>query len=134
MTARVEAPVASIGGPQTVLRDHEIDAFIREQLDGADLAGRSVCVLVPDAKRSCPLPLLLSAVHAALHGRVSRLTVVVALGTHGAMGEPALAAHLGYSPGGAQAHYPQASIVEHEWWEPSTFAEVGVLTADRIAE
>ena len=35
-----------------------------------DLDGRSVCVVVPDGTRSCPLPLLLSAVHGALHGRV----------------------------------------------------------------
>ena len=57
-----------------------------EQLAGADLDGRSVCVLVPDGTRSCPLPLLLAAVHGALHGRVSRLTVLVALGTHAADG------------------------------------------------
>jgi nickel-dependent lactate racemase len=134
MTARVEAAVASIGGPQTVLREREIDTFVREQLAGADFAGQSVCVLVPDATRSCPLPLLLSAVHGALHGRVSRLTVLVALGTHSAMSETALAGHLGYSPGGAQARYPQTSILEHEWWEPEAFADVGVLTAGRIAE
>ena len=64
----------------------------------SDLDGRSVCVLVPDGTRSCPLPLLLSAIHGALHGRVSRLTVLVALGTHAAMSEQALAAHLGYRP------------------------------------
>ena len=61
-----------------------------------DLDGRSVCVLVPDGTRSCPLPLLVSAIHDVLHGRVSRLTVLVALGTHAAMSEQALAAHLGY--------------------------------------
>ena len=133
MSARVEVPLASIGGPQTVLNERKIEAFVREQLAGADLDGRSVCVLVPDATRSCPLPLLLSAVHAALHGRVSRLTVLVALGTHSAMSETALAVHLGYSPGDADARYPQTSIFEHEWWEPKAFADVGVLTADRIA-
>ena len=58
-------------------------------------------MLVPDGTRSCPLPLLLSAVHGALHGRVSRLTVLVALGTHAAMSEEALAAHLGYPAGAA---------------------------------
>ena len=48
----------------------QVRAFVRDQLAGADLDGRSVCVLVPDGTRSCPLPLLLSAVHGALHGRV----------------------------------------------------------------
>jgi hypothetical protein len=48
-----------------------------------------VCVLVPDGTRSCPLPLLVSAIHDVPHGRVSRLTVLVALGTHAAMSEQA---------------------------------------------
>ena len=126
--------LARVGGPHSVLTDDEIDGFVREQLAGADLDGRSVCVLVPDATRSCPLPLLLSAVHGALHGRVSRLTVLVALGTHGEMTEDALAAHLGYPPGRAAERYPQTSIITHAWWETSTFADVGTLTADRIAE
>ena len=78
------AAIAQVGGAQTVLTDAEIDGFVREQLAGVALDGRSVCVLVPDATRTCPLPLLLAAVHGALHGRVSRLTLLVALGTHAA--------------------------------------------------
>src|SRR5690348_13190413 len=87
---------AQIGGPHEILSEEQIDEFVREQLGAADLDGRSVCVLVPDATRSCPLPLLLSAVHGSLHGRASRLTILVALGTHGEMSEAALATHLGY--------------------------------------
>ena len=79
---------AAIGGPGGVLSEDEVRAFVREQLAG----GRrrpSVCVLVPDGTRSCPLPLVLPAVHGALHGHVSRLTVLVALGTHARMSEAA---------------------------------------------
>lgn len=127
-------PLAQVGGAETVLTDGEVERFVREQLAGVDLDGRSVCVLVPDATRSCPLPLLLMAVHGALHGRVSRLTFLVALGTHAELSETALATHLGYPPGAAAEHYPQTSIVSHAWWEPSTFADVGVLSAERLAE
>ena len=63
---------AQIGGPDAVLSAGEIEAFIGDRLAAAGLDGRSVCVLVPDGTRSCPLPLLLRAVHRALHGRVSR--------------------------------------------------------------
>jgi len=128
------ARAAQIGGPDQVLTGDQIQAFVHEQLDGADLDGRSVCVLVPDATRSCPLPLLLSAVHGALHGRVSRLTVLVALGTHGEMGASALAAHLGYQPGASAERYPSTTVLTHAWWEPSTFADVGTITEDRIAK
>jgi nickel-dependent lactate racemase len=77
---------------------------------------------------------LLSAVHGALHGRVSRVTVLIALGTHARMGEPALALHLGYAEGELAERYPGTTVVNHEWWEPDTFATLGHIGADRIAE
>jgi nickel-dependent lactate racemase len=118
---------ASIGGPAVVLADDEVRAFVHEQLGAAALDGRSVCVLVPDTTRTCPLPLLLSAVHQALTRRVTRLTVLVALGTHAKPPEPALAAHLGYVA-------DDMAVLTHEWWNPATFATVGTITEDRIAE
>ncbi|GCD92927.1 lactate racemase domain-containing protein [Embleya hyalina] len=117
---------AQIGGPGTVLAEDRVRAFVAEQLAGEDLDGRSVCLVVPDGTRSCPLPLLLAAVHEALYGRVSRLTVLVALGTHAPMGEAELAAHIPPLPG--------MTVLNHEWWEPSTFASVGTIGADRVAE
>src|SRR5204862_6476692 len=109
-------------------------SFIHDQVTGANLDGRSVCVIVPDGTRSGPLPLLLSAVHGALHGRVSRLTVLIALGTHAAMQHAALAAHLGYPLGQLSEVYPGTTVRNHEFWDPATFAEVGTIPADRLAE
>jgi len=123
-----------IGGADGVLTDEQVSRFVAEQLGAADLDDRSVCVLVPDGTRSAPLPLLLSALHGALRGRVSRLTVVIALGTHAAMSEPALAAHLGYEIGAAGARYPAMTVLNHAWWDPATFADVGRISEDRIAE
>jgi nickel-dependent lactate racemase len=128
------AGAARIGGARDVLTDDQITAFVHDQLGAADLDGRSVCVLVPDTTRTCPLPVLLSAIHDALHGRASRLTVLVALGTHGPIGEAALAAHLGYPPGEPADRYPGTTVLQHAWWEPSTFAEIGTIGAGRIAE
>ena len=125
-TADVDV-AAQIGGPHEVLTEDEIRAFVHDQLATVDLAGRSVCVIVPDGTRSVPLPLLLSEVHAALHGRVTKLTVLVALGTHGEMSEAALAAHLG-------GPYSGATVLNHAWGDRSTFADVGTISAERIAE
>ncbi len=132
--AAVEPHTASIGGADQVLTDQEIRAFVSTCLAREDLDGRSVCVIVPDGTRSCPLPLLLSAVHQALSGRVSRLTVLVALGTHAAMSEPHLAAHLGYSHGALAATYPGMTVRNHEWWKPETFVSLGSISADRVDE
>ena len=125
---------ARIGGPGEVLAEQRIRAFVHEQLDRVDADGRSVCVLVPDGTRTCPLPLLASAIHAALHGRVTRLTVLVALGTHAPMSPPALAAHLGHEGRELAERLPGMTVRNHEWWKPDAFATLGRIGADRIAE
>jgi nickel-dependent lactate racemase len=134
---RAPAPArsaATLGGPDGVLPDDRVAAFVAEQLAAVDLDGRSVCVIVPDATRSCPLPLLLSAVHGALAGRVSRMTALVALGTHAPMGEAQLARHLGAPAGGIADRYPGLTVLNHEWDDPATFVSVGTIPAARVAE
>jgi nickel-dependent lactate racemase len=125
---------ARLGHADGVLTDEQVRTFIREQLDAADLDGRSVCVLVPDGTRTCPLPLLLGAVHEALAGRVSRLTTLIALGTHQPMSEEALARHLGFTAGALEQTYPGMTVLNHEWWRPAAFAELGTIPAARLAE
>jgi len=128
------ASAARIGDAATVLHDEQVAAFIGEQLAAHPFDGRSVCVLVPDGTRTCPLPLLVQPVHRALHGRVTRLTVLVALGTHAPMSEEALARHLGYEPGRLAETYPGTTVVNHAWWEPDAFVDLGTIPAARIAE
>ena len=125
---------ARLGGPEGVLESDAVERFIIEQLDGTDLDGRSVCIIVPDATRTCPMPLLLGAVHRALHGRVSRMTTLVALGTHQPMSEGALARHLGYPAGRLEETYPGMTVLNHAWWEPETFADLGTIPAARLEE
>ena len=127
------AVAPSIGGPGATLGEEEVRRFVAEQLDRVDLDGRSLCVVVPDGTRSCPLPLLLEAVHGAVRGRVSRFTVLVALGTHAAMHAPDLERHLGYS-GDPESRYPGATVLNHEWWDQDTFVTLGHIGADRVAE
>ena len=88
VTAR-SIELRTLGDASRLLRDDEVRAFVEQSLAGVALDGRRVCVVVPDATRSCPLPLLLARVHSALAGRVSRVTVLVALGTHAADGRGA---------------------------------------------
>jgi nickel-dependent lactate racemase len=125
---------AQVGGPHGLLCDEDVRRFVHDQLGAAPVDGRSVCVLVPDATRTCPLPLLLGAVHGALHGRATRLTVLVALGTHAEMSDASLADHLGYEPGALADRYPSTRVLNHEWWDPGVFVELGAIPPDRVAE
>ena len=125
---------ARLGGTEGVLAADAVTRFIEAQLDAADLDGKSVCIIVPDATRSCPMPLLLKAVHGALHGRASRLTTLVALGTHQPLSEKALARHLGFTAGRLEETYPGMAVVNHQWWDPETFANLGTIPAARLEE
>jgi nickel-dependent lactate racemase len=133
-TTDLAAGAARIGGADEILDDDAVRRFVVEALAGEDLDGRSVCVIVPDGTRSCPLPLLLPAVHEALAGRATRVTVLIALGTHAAMNEAHLAAHLGYPDGDPAARYPGFTVLNHEWWKPETFVSLGSIDAGRVAE
>ena len=77
---------AILGGADEVLDDEAVAASWRSSSAALDLDGRSLCLVIPDATRACPLPLLLGAIHRAVEGRVRSCTAVVALGTHAADG------------------------------------------------
>jgi nickel-dependent lactate racemase len=128
------ARAQALGGPDRVLSDAEVVEFVEECLAGQDLDGRSVCLVVPDGTRTCPLPLLLKAIHGSLVGRVTRLTVLIALGTHAAMDDAALARHVGFSEGELDAAYPGMAVVNHEWWDPDALVSLGTIPASRIEE
>jgi nickel-dependent lactate racemase len=122
-----------LGSPDEILTPADIDRFVRSALDDGEYTGKRVCVLVPDATRSCPLPALLDSVHAALHGRVAGLTFMVALGTHPAMSEEQLGAWLGYPPGRSEERYPGVTVRNHEWWDPAMLASVGTIPGAELA-
>ena len=132
--AEAAARAARIGDEHGVLTTEQVTGFIAAQLTATDVDGKSVCIVVPDGTRTCPLPMLVGAVHAALHGRASRMTTLIALGTHQPMSEEALARHLGYEVGRLDETYPGMTVVNHEWWDPATFADLGTIPASRLAE
>jgi nickel-dependent lactate racemase len=121
-----------IGSADVVLTEDEIRTFIHDVLAAEPLEGRSVCILIPDSTRSCPLPLLLRAVRDSLTGRATRVTVVVALGTHPAMDDDQLADLLGEPHGRLGADFPGWSIVNHAWWEPSALVAIGEIPASEV--
>jgi len=125
---------ALVGGPEGVLTDEQITGFVTAQLADQDLDGKKVCLIIPDGTRSVPLPKVLPAIHDALAGRAASVTVLIALGTHAAMGESAIDTLLGATEHGAQATYPEWTVVNHAWDDPEQIADLGEISAEQIAE
>ena len=115
----------TLGTGGDVLDPEEIRAFVRTQVAGIDLEGRSLCVVLPDGTRNCPLPLLLRAVEEGIDGRARAATAVVALGTHAPMTPDAMRALTG--PVSMPTH-------NHAWWEDATFTHVGSIPAPIVED
>lgn len=123
----------TLGDAAGTLTDEQIAAHIRDSLATIDFDGKSVALVVPDATRAVPMGKLLPAVHEALHGRAREVTVLIALGTHAAMSEEALAKFLGYELGNIAGTYPGWTVKNHEWWnEEETFADLGTIPAEEV--
>ena len=61
--------------------------------------GRRLLAIIPDATRSCPLPLVVRELHAALAPLAKSLDFLIALGTHPPMTDDAIDSLLGIEPG-----------------------------------
>ncbi len=113
----------TIGSPDAIIAPEDVRGFIASQFDTLDLDGRSLCLVIPDATRNCPVASLLAAVESAVRDRVRACTAVIALGTHAPMSTAAVAAMAG--PVG----FP---VVNHEWSDPSTYVNLGTLRAATV--
>ena len=125
---------AFIGGSDQVLTSEQVEAFVTEAISSLDVDGKNVCLIVPDATRTCPLPLLLGPVHKALQGRVASMKALIALGTHQAMSEEAIAAFFGFKPGHSEDVYPGLEILNHEHWKADQITSLGTVPAERVTE
>ena len=115
--------IASLERAGEILDPTEVRAFLGARLDALDLDGRSLCLVIPDATRSCPLPLLLRALHEATESRVSSCTAVIALGTHAPMSDESILALVGTE---------SLAVRNHAWWDSHTFVDVGTLSAKTV--
>ncbi|MFI1994804.1 lactate racemase domain-containing protein [Actinoplanes sp. NPDC020271] len=115
---------STIGGPGQVLDEADVHAWVRERIAAQELDGKRVCVIVPDATRSCPLPMLMGALHEALDGRAAAVTVLIALGTHAPMTAEQLREHLG-------GPYPGFTVRNHD---QESLVSIGVIPAARVKE
>ena len=125
--------LAAIGSAEGYLAPEQVAAFVAEQLARIDVDGKSVCLIVPDDTRSCPMPTLLPLIYKALEPRAKSITALIALGTHAAMTDEAINKFFANGED-VKALYPRMEFVNHEWWKHETFADLGTVTAAQLKE
>jgi nickel-dependent lactate racemase len=116
-----------------VLSESEIEEVIAGLVDHLALANQRVLVIIPDATRSMPLPLFFRLLGKHVLPRVKGLDYLVALGTHPAMSEEALAKLVGVTPAQLASDYPKVRLLNHAWDDPNALTSLGTIAEDEVA-
>jgi nickel-dependent lactate racemase len=93
-----------------------------------------VLLIVPDATRTAPLPLLFDALFQHLRPMVAALDVMIALGTHPPMSEVQMCKLLGIDDRERHGLFFQTEFINHEWDNPDSLVTIGMLTRAETAE
>ncbi len=107
---------------------------ISERLDTSEFTNKKVLLIVPDATRTAPLPLLFDAVHGELASVAAKVDVMIALGTHPGMPEEAILKLLGINSEDRAGRFADVGLFNHEWDNPDALTSIGELTKADVEE
>lgn len=118
----------------STLSADEVRQWFHTQVPLEDFRDQKVLLIVPDATRTAPLPLLFGALFDRLRPVVQNLDVLIALGTHPPMSEQQICKLLGIAPEERERLFFQTRFFNHEWDNPDRLTTLGVLTSEQTAE
>ncbi|HBN78083.1 MAG TPA: hypothetical protein DD473_20190 [Planctomycetaceae bacterium] len=116
------------------MSEEAVRTWIQENVVLEDFVGKKVLMVVPDATRTAPLPLLFDELHRLLKPKTEALDVIFALGTHPPMSEAQMCKLLGIDETERQRLFFQLGLFNHEWDEDERLTQLGVLTEDDTEE
>lgn len=116
------------------MSEEDVRTWIQTHVPREDFRGQRVLMIVPDATRTAPLPLLFDALYQHLNGVATALDVIVALGTHPPMSEQQICQLLGIRDEERQRLFYQLQLFNHEWDRPERLTTIGELTEQETRE
>jgi nickel-dependent lactate racemase len=126
LTFRTANPGASVTADQ-------VTALVAEACPLERFRDRRVLLIVPDGTRTAPVGLMFRALHERLAEGASAFDVLIALGTHPPMSEPAICQRLEMSPEERRNRFGRVRFHNHAWDCPEALREVGRFSAAEVA-
>lgn len=105
--------------------------WIQQNVPLDEYRGQRVLMIIPDSTRTAPLPVLFPALRELLVPVVSRLDVLVALGTHPPMPVDRIRSMIGIAPNDP---CNDVGLYNHAWDNPSELITIGTLSKEETAE
>jgi nickel-dependent lactate racemase len=116
-----------------ILTDAQTRQWIVQNVPVEDFRGKKVLLIIPDATRTAPLPLLFDALFQHLRSSTEAFDIMIALGTHPPMSEHQIANMLGMTDKERHGLFAQTEFINHEWDNPDALITIGTLTEDDTA-
>lgn len=117
-----------------MLTESQIEEIISKGIESLNANGKRVLIIIPDGTRTMPMPLFFRLLTKHLQPRAKQVDFLVALGTHGAMSEPSLRAHVGITEQEQATTYKNVHLINHAWNDPNALVSLGNIAADEIAQ
>jgi lactate racemase len=117
-----------------VLSEAQIRAWIDKNVPAEDFRGKRLLLIVPDATRTAPMPLLFDALFKHLRPVTTAFDVLIALGTHPPMSDVQVCKLLGIDHEERSRLFYQTEFINHEWDNPDELLTLGTLTEQDTAE
>jgi len=126
--------VTGNGSPHNALSTAEIKDIIESGISQDLYRDKRVLVLTPDTTRTCPLPLMVSALQEHIGGMATCLDFMVALGTHQPLSEERILELYGISAEARKTVFADTRFHNHRWDLEETFTRIGYLTEKETDE
>ena len=117
---------------ETLLTETEIAQILEKGLRGRFVSSDRVVVIIPDATRTAPLPIIFCHICDLLLEQVTTLDFLVALGTHPPMSEEAILSHLGISHAEKRNLYAEVNLLNHIWDDPKALVTLTTIPAEEV--
>ena len=108
--------------------------LLAEGVARGDFAGKRIVIVVPDTTRTAPVRELVNTVVEQLRHSAKAIDILIALGTHQPLDGRAVRKHLDSRLESGDAVLDVVRVFNHEWDNPAMLADLGWLTADKVAD
>ncbi len=134
MVSAKPAPHRLIAPSNSSLQDEDVAALVGQACTADRYRDRRILLIIPDGTRTAPVGLMFKTLHAQIGAVTARFDVMVALGTHPAMSAEAINARVEISAEERTTTYKDVEFLNHEWDNPGTLRNLGVIPGEEITE
>jgi lactate racemase len=116
------------------LTDEQVAEVVAKALPVANYRDKRVLLIVPDHTRTAPVGRMFRTLYRQIGGVTKVFDVLIALGTHQPMSEPAICQRLEISESERREVYGGVRFHNHQWNNPASLQQIGTLTSDEISK